>query len=554
MMELKSEIDRLKANKKSQFMIENHKSTLNAEMAVEAIEYSFESVIIAAGPSPTIIYVNPAWEKITGWSSGEVVGKLNPRILKSGKMSPQFYRDMWAKILKGELFTGEITNKRKNGSFYTAEINIFPLRLKNGETVYIEIGRDITEKKEMEQKLEDYTKNLEKIVAEKTAEADKKTGEAENTVRAMTNLTEDLENEKEKAERESVKFQTLLANVGQGLVVVDDDLKIIYINPEAQNLLGLNQKNIGKPYFEIWDMENEFGDILKIDERPITLAVREKKRIVTSKYSYVRKTDGQKFPVNVTAAPFVFGEKLGGAIAIFRDITEEKKIERAKSEFVSLASHQLRTPLTIIKWYAEMASENPAGFSPAQKEYLQEIRSGVERMATLINTIMSVSRIEMGTFASEKIKIDPAETADKAIDAQKLRISAKNLNIKKEYINLHPITVDINILKMTLDNLISNAVEYTPEKGKIEVRLEIKDNNLSVQIADNGYGIPKDEQSKIFTRFYRASNAKMKTAQGTGLGLYLVKSLLEQVRGKIWFESTGENAGATFFVELPIEK
>ncbi|MBI5079554.1 PAS domain S-box protein [Candidatus Wolfebacteria bacterium] len=533
----------------------NKKKSLNAEMAMAIIEHSFEAVVItkSARSDNTIIYVNPAWEKISGWSSEEVVGKCSPRILKSGKTDPQFYQNMWDTISRGDLFRGEITNKRKDGSFYTAEINIFPVKLTGNGTVCIDISRDITEKKSLEQELSDYTRNLETLIKKRTEEVTKKAMESENVVQAMMNLTEDLDIEKTKAERESIKFQTLLTSVGQGLIVVDNDFKITFINPEAENLLDLSEKDIGKSYFEVWDIENETERILTPEERPVAEAIKTKKRIVTSKYSYVRKSDGKKFAALITATPIVFDEKISGAIEIFRDITEEKRIERAKTEFVSLASHQLRTPLTTIKWYSEMLSENTANLSSAQKKYLDEINSGTNRMAALISAILNVSQIELGTFAMEKKPVNVPETIDRAIDLYFFKINSKQLTVIKDYEKEMPlIFTDANVIKIVADNLISNAIDYTPDKGKITIQIKKENGNLNIKVADNGYGIPKDEQSKIFTRFYRASNVKKEVTQGTGLGLYIVKSILEHMGGEIRFESEGENKGTTFYVRIPV--
>lgn len=162
------------------------KRTFELRRAQDLLDNSFEGVMIANGTQEHLIqYVNKAWEKMTGWTSEEVVGKVNPRILKSGRMSQEFYKNLWGTILKGDVFSAEITNKRKDGSFYEAEINIFPITTKDNVHYYSEISRDITEHKKMENQLAEYTKGLEVMVAERTKELKDKIDDLEKLNKFM---------------------------------------------------------------------------------------------------------------------------------------------------------------------------------------------------------------------------------------------------------------------------------------------------------------------------------------------------------------------------------
>jgi signal transduction histidine kinase len=253
-------------------------------------------------------------------------------------------------------------------------------------------------------------------------------------------------------------------------------------------------------------------------------------------------------------APVVLRGKIVGAVEVFRDITKEKEIDKAKTEFVSLASHQLRTPLSTVSWYSEMLLAGDAGeVTPDQKKYLEEIYRGNQRMVDLVNTLLDVSRIEMGTFMVEPKPTDIVKLAKSVIDEQKLQISEKKLKFSSSFGNYIPLVrVDPKLLRMVIQNLLSNAIKYSPDGGKIEVAIFMEDKkNVLLTVADAGYGIPKNQQDRIFTKLFRADNVIGKDTEGTGLGLYIAKSIVEQAKGKISFDSI-ENKGTTFYVTLPI--
>jgi signal transduction histidine kinase len=255
-------------------------------------------------------------------------------------------------------------------------------------------------------------------------------------------------------------------------------------------------------------------------------------------------------------APVVLNGKIIGAVEVLRDITKEKEVDKAKTEFVSLASHQLRTPLSTVNWYSEMLLTGDVGeVTPDQKKYLEEIYHGNQRMVDLVNTLLDVSRIEMGTFIVESKATNMTKLAQGVIDEHKLQISEKKIKFTHVFNkNIPFIQADPKILRMVIQNLLSNAIKYTPQGGKIEVSISlVKGNGILLKVSDTGYGIPKDQQNKIFTKLFRADNVIGKDTEGTGLGLYIAKSIVEQSGGKIWFESD-ENKGTTFYVTLPLKK
>jgi len=271
-------------------------------------------------------------------------------------------------------------------------------------------------------------------------------------------------------------------------------------------------------------------------------------------YYCVRK-DETRFPIAITATSVILDGKLIGAIEVFRDITRENEVDRAKSEFVSLASHQLRTPLATVNWYTEMLLAGDAGkVTSDQKKYLEKIYTGNKRMVELVNAFLNVSRIELGTFTIEPKLTDVIELVQSVVDEQKFQIDEKKITLFMVFEkNIPLIQVDQKLLRMVVQNLLSNAGQYTPEGGRIEVSLGLDDKrNVLLKISDTGYGIPKNQQDKIFTKLFRADNVREKDTEGTGLGLYIVKSIMEHSGGRVWFESA-QDKGTTFFASLPLE-
>lgn len=499
-------------------------------------------------------YVNKSWEHLTGWSSQEVIGIRTPRILKSEKMESQFYTEMWNGTLKGSTIRKEMIDKRKDNTIYYSDEIFLPIKnLSGGIFGHLSFQNDITERKHLEKKVSGYTKNLEVLVAEKTNELKVKIDDAEMSAKALLNLAEDLEFEKIKTVREKTKLETFFENIDQGIFVVDKDSKIKFINKEAARLLGLNELNdMNKKFFDLWDVKNADGTILKPGERPISRVIETGKKIQSNEYTYCRKNDGKKFPVNIIAAPLTIVDSSERVIVLFRDITEEKKIDKAKSEFVSLASHQLRTPLSTINWYSEVLLNGDVGkLKKEQEKYVETVYHASKRMGDLVNALLNVSRLELGTFTVKPEETDVRALLKSTLAEHKQQIELKSIQCTTRLSKIPLMMIDQKLLHMVFQNIINNAVKYTPIKGRIVIKLAIQKKDLLLRIQDNGCGIPTEQQDQVFTKLFRADNARKIDPDGTGLGLYIAKSILDRVGGKIWFESE-KNKGTTFFVILPI--
>ncbi|MEK7452920.1 MAG: ATP-binding protein [Patescibacteria group bacterium] len=377
---------------------------------------------------------------------------------------------------------------------------------------------------------------------------------------ATQNLLEDAWEIKEKLEIEKNRLQTVLSSIGDGLILIDSNYKIILVNPKAIELLAISfielyEKDLRKV---IKLIKNKKGE-LPINEWPIEKMFILKNVVIADledKLSMTTEKQITPIPITLSVAPLMEDDKkIKGGVIVIRDVTEDRKLNEAKSEFISIASHQLRTPLTTIRWYSEMLLDDDADIlSEQQREFLNEIHNGTKRLYKTIDLLLGISRIEGGKLKEEKKLIDFAlfiNDLKKELDPQMLEKKLKFLITPPEnnsvMIHLNPL-----LLRQVLLNLISNSIRYTNDNGIIEVRWNNdKEKNVVIcSVKDDGIGIPLLQQKRIFSKFFRAENAISKIPDGSGLGLALVKEIILSWNGNIWFE-TMENKGTTFFFTIP---
>lgn len=267
-----------------------------------------------------------------------------------------------------------------------------------------------------------------------------------------------------------------------------------------------------------------------------------------------RRKNGDIYYARASIAPILDSKNnIIGFIGTEEDTTKEVEIDNTKKEFLSIASHQLRTPATAINWYSEMLINGEVGkLNRKQKEYLSEIRQGDKRMIELINNLLTISRFELGTFKSEMVLVDLKNVIEESVSENQPQIKNRKLKIEKIFNDqIKPIKTDAVMLKIICDNLISNAVNYSKDSGAVQIKCDVTDKTVRIEVMDDGFGIPVASQGLIFSKFFRAENAKLARPDGNGLGLYVTKSIVESLGGKISFVSE-EDKGTTFIVELPI--
>jgi two-component system sensor histidine kinase VicK len=396
--------------------------------------------------------------------------------------------------------------------------------------------------------------NIEKKLNKELEYREKRERELEDEQIAILNVLEDVKNERDKVEemaRELIKFQLAVENVSDLITITDDEGKIIYTNRAIKKITGFRKKDVlGKKAGsrELWGglMSKEFY-------QKMWKTILDKKPFI-GEFKNKRKNGEEYYAIVNIVSVLNRKNEIIFFVAVERDITEQRSIDRAKSEFVSLASHQLRTPLSTIKWYAEMLiGEDIGKLKKEQKQYVEEIERGNTRMIELVNALLNVSTLELGTFIIESESLDIREISDKVIEELGQILKKKKHEFIKTYgKNIPKILLDRKLISVILENVLSNAIKYTPEKGKIELKILKEKRNIKIVVSDNGIGIPKKQQKRVFEKLFRADNVKITDTDGTGLGLYIVKSILDQSGGKIWFKSE-ENVGSTFYITIPLK-
>jgi signal transduction histidine kinase len=239
--------------------------------------------------------------------------------------------------------------------------------------------------------------------------------------------------------------------------------------------------------------------------------------------------------------------------SIIQNIEQMARINKMKSEFISIASHQFKTPLSQISWEVELlVSKNKEGLNGKQIELLNNIEKSNSVLKRLVNDLLDVSRIDQGRLVLLKENFDISNIIQQIVEENELLARAKGIKIDVKMDNFAKIIMgDHRKIGVAIGNLVSNSIKYIGKNGRIEIGTIKEGENLLAWVRDNGVGIPEEEQHNIFQKFFRSGNVAKYETDGTGLGLYISKNIIEQSGGKIWFESK-EGVGTTFYLSLPL--
>ncbi len=358
---------------------------------------------------------------------------------------------------------------------------------------------------------------------------------------------------RESPAHDSVRLEALFASIGEGVIATDETGAITRMNQMALDLLGLTRADVmGKHFLSTIISVHDNGHPLDVFERPIVKAFQTGKTI--SARTLYQQKNGALLPVHITVAPIIFRGRPIGAIEVFRDLTTEIEADKLKSDFISIASHQLRTPLSAINMYTSMLRDGLAGeVSKEQLPYLQTILTSVERMNVLIDTLLNITRIESGGIVIKPRMARVDNLAREMLTEFVPAARAKSIDLTSQLPEtMEPISTDTLLIREICANLLNNAIKYTPQGGRVHFELSETPKEVLWKVTDTGYGIPENAQKNIFLKFFRAENITNKDVSGTGLGLYLIKNIAESLGGELWFEST-ENVGSTFHFSLPKE-
>ena len=379
---------------------------------------------------------------------------------------------------------------------------------------------------------------------EEFKELEKRTKELEASRVALINMLEDIDEERKRAEEEKNKTLAIVTNFSDGLLVFDEENKLSLIDPQAEDFFKVSSKEFFKK------------SILELSKIPnfssLTDALGEEIKGIFRKELKIE----EDLIVEISSIPMVEGEKKLGTLIILHDITREKTIEKIKTEFVSLAAHQLRTPLSAIKWTIKLMLDGDIGeITGEQRELLEKSYHSNERMINLINDLLNITRIEEGRYLYKPAFADVEPIVQFAIKSVQNEVKQRKLKLKfiKPKQKIPEVKIDVEKIKLAVQNLLENAIRYTKPGGEVTVFLKSLKDKIEFSVKDTGVGIPEEQQKRIFTKFFRGSNVIRLETEGSGLGLFITKNIIEAHGGEIWFKSK-EGKGTTFYFSLPTKE
>lgn len=365
-------------------------------------------------------------------------------------------------------------------------------------------------------------------------------------------LAEKIKEKSLEVEAERNKLKVILAGIRDGVIALDNDTRIIFANPAAEQILKLPiNKILGRPVDEILKFVDNNQKISPLEFCPIEKPTQDK--VVFAKEYIKLETPANKAYVSVISSTIREAAVANlGCILTFWDVTREKQLEEMKIDFVSMAVHELRTPLTIIRGYISVLEEEIANKLTVQEfSDFQKIKIAGKQLATLVENLLNVSRIERGALRLE-IKATDWESLAKEIlnEFTDLAKQKKLRLIFKSEKNLPKVAVDKFRISEVLSNLLSNAINFT-KAGSVTIVIKKQGKEILTAVSDTGPGIPEEAVPNLFTKFFRVSGVLEHGSKGTGLGLFIAKSIVEMHHGKIWVD-TKLGQGSTFYFTVPV--
>ena len=469
------------------------------------IEKSFDAVVLIDAAS-IIHYASPSVKQVLGYEPEELIGFIGFNLV-APEDRPLTIQTLTKLVLKpGGVASIQYRLMKKNKSIIWVEATGTNLLLDQAVKSVVVNFHDITEKKALE----------EKILREKRTD------------------------------------EAMLASIGDGIIATDNAGKITMVNQSACNMFGVKEKELlGKMLTDVVPLGDEFGNTIAFSERPITKVLAMHRKIVTSRaYYYVRK-DKTKFPVRFTLTPIEIDKKLVGAIEVFEDISKEKEVDRMKDEFISMASHELRTPMTAVNGLLSMIFHGDYGpINEKLKRPLNNVRISAERQIHLINDLLNVSRLHSGKIEFTYSDFSLRDMLDDAIKMVEPIAQQKKLTCKIETKGDFMGHADNEWSKHVMNNLIGNALKFT-DKGTITISYYKKDDLIYIKVTDTGNGIETADQGKLFGKFQQLDGKDASKPPGSGLGLYLSRELATKMGGDVWLEKSIIGKGSTFIFTLP---
>ena len=364
--------------------------------------------------------------------------------------------------------------------------------------------------------------------------------------KAINNLSIRVEESQESTEAERRRLDSVLSHMSDGVIATDRRGNITIINETASDFMDVTaEKAIGSSILDVLKIRDDYSlrDLIENqDELMLDLSSNERDLILNAYFSLIQRESGF----------------ISGLVCVLHDVTEQQKIDNDRKQFVSNVSHELRTPLTSLRSYIEALSDGAWKDPEVAPGFLKVTQEETDRMIRMINELLSLSRMDSGTTRVDMELVNINEMFNYVLDRFDMILKkddnpAKYYTIKREFTK-RDLWVEIDTDKFTqvLDNIMNNAIKYSPDGGVVTCRLLETHNQVIISISDQGLGIPRADLNHVFDRFFRVDKARSRAQGGTGLGLAISKEVVQMLGGRIWVDSV-EGKGSTFYISLPYE-
>lgn len=369
---------------------------------------------------------------------------------------------------------------------------------------------------------------------------------------AVNNLSVKIEEAQESSEAERRRLDSVLSHMSDGVIATDRRGNITIINEMASEDLNVNPDEvIGRSILDVLDIRSQYTlrEILENqDEIILDLSDAEHEQVLNAYFSLIQRESGF----------------ISGLVCVLHDVTEQQKIDRERRQFVSNVSHELRTPLTSMRSYIEALNDGAWKDPEVAPQFLKVTQDETDRMIRMINDLLSLSRMDSGRLQLELELVNLNELFNYILNRFDMMLDkdnndtrdtkTKNYTIKRDFTKRDLwVEIDTDKFIQVVDNIMNNAIKYSPDGGVITCRLLETHNHVILSITDQGLGIPKKDLSHVFDRFFRVDKARSRAQGGTGLGLAISKEVIALHHGKIWVDSI-EGKGSTFYISLPYEE
>ncbi|MBL4676769.1 MAG: PAS domain S-box protein [Mucilaginibacter sp.] len=504
------------------FSFSNDTVKQDLQILIQALDSSISGIILTDNQQPDnpIIYCNRAFERITGYQRQEIIGH-NCRFLQKEDRN-QKERFMLSQAVKdGAECVVEMRNYQKNGTLFWNELYMSPIKDEHGNVLFfIGVQNDITRRKKAEQELLHQQDIMESQIRERT-----------------------------KSLKDSEDYlSSIVQTVRESLVVLNPDFKVLSVNDHFLKTFKVSREETeGKLLYELGNGQWDIPKLKELLENILPTNNPVEEFEVEHDFPHI----GKKLMLLNAHRIELEGQYKDRILIAIEDITDRREIERRKDDFLSIASHELKTPLTTIKGYVQMMQRLlPANASDKYKDILRKTGIYVERLNNLIAELLDMSRIQTGNIELHKETFDFDSAVKEAVENIQSATKTHQINLQGSATNSY--TGDESHIVQVINNLLSNAIKYAPESGEVLVYLSRVSNFLKVSVSDKGMGIKMEDQKKIFERFYRVGEIQQRFP-GMGIGLYVCDQIIKNHGGTLWVESE-PGRGATFNFTLPLDE